>query len=163
MKFLSKVLQITILFSINTAYARSMGSAQKPTPQPQPTPQQFPQPSQKITPPVIQPKPQPTIIPAPLPQQKPQPIQQSAQERSYKDIVIHIKNARNVWNASRSMLSEEFVRTIVQKGRALKLSNFQIEALLQTARDIHAQFSGNKNKDIAILQSIDKQIAAAIR
>lgn len=147
-----------MLFGMSPIIARGVGGAipapaQKP---PQPIPQQIPQVPQKGIPPIMPQKPQPAI-PKPVPVQ--QPI---AQERSYKDLVIYIKNSGNVWDASRSILSGEFVRTIVQKARALRLSNLQVEALLQTARDMHAQFSGDKNKDIAILQAINKQIAAAI-
>lgn len=159
MKFLLKTLSITIFLGISPIFARSTG-----TPTPPPASQQIPPVPQKITPPIIPQKPQPSVIPTPIQQQKQQPIQQPLiQEKSYKDLVTYIKNSRNVWNASTSMLSAEFVRTIVQKARTLKLSAFQAEALLQTARDIHAQFSGNKNKDIAILQAIDQQIAAAIK
>lgn len=170
MNFLRMILIITLL-GINHINPRSMGGSAQPIPQPaqpsiQPTPpQQLPirRPSPQIIPqPRVQPPMQPK--PAPIPTKKPSPMAQpQSPEKSYKDMVTYIKNARNVWDNSRSLLTTEFVNTIIQKSRSLKLNDLQQEALLQTARDLHAPFSGNKNKDIAILQSIDNQIAAAIK
>jgi hypothetical protein len=93
-----------------------------------------------------------------------QPVQKQPlqQKESYKDLVVFVKNYRNAWDNSRSMLRTDFVNTVAQKARAANLDDFQLEALLQTARDFHGIFSGNQNKDIAILQSVDNQIAAAI-
>jgi hypothetical protein len=104
-----------------------------------------------------QPQPRPTArINQPV---QTQPIQR---KESYRDLVTFVKNA-HAWDNSRSMLRTDFVNTVVQKAQAANLDGFQLEALLQTARDLHGIFSGNQNKDIATLQSVNNQIAAAIR
>ncbi len=137
MKFLKNLLPILAIFTISSVSAKKRGgAAPRATAQPQqPAPTQINQPVQK------------------------QPLQQ---RESYKDLVAFVKNAGNVWDNSRSMLRTDFVNTVVQKAQATNLDDFQLEALLQTARDMHGIFSGNQNKDIATLQSVNNQITAAI-
>jgi hypothetical protein len=135
MNFLKNITVFSLLFIINFSNAKNIGGA----------------PAYTATPPSSQPA--PTMR---------QPIQQPpAQERSYKDLVAYIKNSSNAWDRN-GMLNKEFVATILQKARALGIEDFQLEALLQTARDMHGIFSGDQNKDIAILQAVDRQIDAAV-
>lgn len=139
MKFFANVLSIIVLFAINSVSARQMGGA-APAPKP-----------------AVQPQPIP-VVNRPLPQQQP-----AAQKQTYKDLVAYVKNAGNVWDTTKGMLRPDFVTTMIQKARAARLEDFQLEALLKTARDMHGIFSGNQNKDIATLQAVDNQIAVAIR
>jgi len=133
------IVSTVVLFTINFLDARTVSSAgRKPTPQAKRAP--------------IKTTPQ-------------QPIQQPiAQEPlSYRELDTYIKNAPNAWDNVNGKLQADFVTTIVQKARALRLDDFQLEALLQTARDVHGIFSGNAQRDIATLQSLDNQIATAVR
>ncbi len=140
MKILKKILSIVILFAVSSLSAK--------------------QTAKKSSRPAAQPKPIPTQINRqPIPQQQPTTQGQS----SYAELVTYIKNAANVWDNATAKLRSDFVTTIVQKARALGLEDFQLEALLQTARDMHGIFSGNPTRDIALLQSLDTQISTAIR
>jgi hypothetical protein len=85
------------------------------------------------------------------------------EKQSYKDLVNYIKKATNTWDNTNKILNEDFVDTLVKKARQAQLENFQLDALLQTARDAHAQFSNNSNNNIAILELLEKQRANAIR
>lgn len=105
---------------------------------------------------------------------RPQPVAQSSfakasadkqpvmQEKSYKDMVNFVKKTSNVWDSRDGRLNSEFIYTIIRKANQLNLDNDQLGSLLQTARDVHGIFSGNQNKDIAILNMIETQIKAAI-
>lgn len=134
MKSLGRITIFSLLFIINFSNAKNIGGA----------------PAYTATPP---------SQPAPTMQQAIQ--QPTAQEQSYKDLVAYVKSSGNAWDRN-GMLNKEFVATILQKARALGLEDFQLEALLQTARDMHGVFSGNQNNDIAILQAVDRQIDAAV-
>ena len=142
MKFFKNTLSIILLFTINSIHARTATVA-SPTIQPQP-------PVTKITtPPVTQ---KPAVQ-----------LKQMVQPQSYKDLVAYVKNSRDVWDNTQGILKTDFVATMIQKARASHLNALQLEALLQTARDIHGIFSGNQNKDISLLQSVENQITAATR
>jgi len=141
MNFFKNILLIVALFTIHSLSPRVVGAGTpaKPAVQPQPVPMK------RVAQPPIQ---QPPII---------------QQKQSYKNLVDYVKTTQNVWDNRNGILREDFVTTMIQKARTSNLDTFQLEALLQTARDIHGRFSGNKNQDITILQSVDNQIAAAIR
>lgn len=132
-----------MLFSIKSMNPRmsSKPVTTTPTTQPMPTPQK-----KIVNPPVIQTQ-QPAVV----------------QKQSYKDLVFYIKNATNVWDNSSERLKTDFVTTIVTKARAANLEDFELDSLLQTARDIHAQFSDNQNKNITILKSLENQRVTAIK
>ncbi len=136
MKFLRNLLPVLVIFTISSLSAKKRGGgAPRTTEQPQPRP------STRIN----------------------QPVQeQPAQGQSYKDLVTFVKNYRNAWDNAQGKLTTNFVNTVAQKAQAANLDDFQLEALLQTARDLHGIFSGNQNKDIATLQSVNNQITAAI-
>ncbi|HLC07455.1 MAG TPA: hypothetical protein VJJ26_04685 [Candidatus Babeliales bacterium] len=138
MKFFKNTLSIVLLFTINSISARAVGgSAQAPKRATQPQP-----------------------IPARIVNQP--PVQQpAAQKQSFRDLVAYVKSANNVWDDTHLMLRTDFITTVVQKARAAHLDDFQLEALLQTARDLHGKFSGNRTHDIHILQDINQQIALA--
>ena len=144
MKYFKNIVTLITLFAFAYMNPKNIGRA-------------VPQPA-----PVSQAKPIPTrTVPSTQPIRKPAPMQPVKKE-SYKDLVDYVKNARNAWDAQKGMLNSSFVTIMVQKGQAANLESFQIEALLQTARDVHGIFSGNPQKDIAILQSVDKQINNAV-
>ena len=146
MNFFKNVIPLIVLLCINSINAKRMGStATKPAPAP------------AAKTPVIQ---QPAVR---------QPITSSfakatadTQERSYKDLVNYIKNASNVWDRANARLKSEFNYDLIKKANLLKLDNVQLEALLQTARDVHGIFTGNQAKDKNILTTIEDQIQAAI-
>jgi hypothetical protein len=137
MKFLKNLLPILVIFTITSVSAKKRGGgAPRVTEQPQSRP------AARINQPV----------------QK-QPTQR---EESYKDLVAFVRNYRNAWDNANGRLRTDFVDTMIQKAQATNLDGFQLEALLQTARDLHGIFSGNQNKDIATLQAVENQINAAI-
>ena len=133
MKFFTNVVSIIVLCTINSVNARTRDGAAA---QPQPTP----------------------VANRPTVHQKP-----TISNPSYNDLVAYVKNATNVWDNARGLLRADFIATVIQKANAAGLESFQIDALLRTARDMHGIFSSNQNRDIAILQAIDNQIAATIR
>lgn len=137
MKFLRNLLPVLVIFTMSSVSAKKRGGG---------APRATAQPPARPTAPIN------------LPVQK-QPVQQ---RESYKDLVTFVKNASNAWDNAQGKLTTNFVNTVAQKARAAQLDNFQLEALLQTARDLHGVFSGNQNKDIATLQSVNNQITAAI-
>jgi hypothetical protein len=133
------------------------GGAQVPAQQPIPAPAPQSAPS---------PQPAPVAAPAPTPVRNvPIPAQKSGMPNipTFSNLVVHVKNARGAWDGTTQKLNTAFVADIVQQSRLAQLDPLQIETLLQTARDVHGIFSGNQQKDIAILQSVDNQIAAAIQ
>jgi hypothetical protein len=139
MKFLRKLLPALVLFTITCVSAKKRGGG---APQITQQPQLQPKPSTRVNQPVQQ-----------------QPIQSA---ESYKGLVAFVKKFPNAWDNANARLKTDFVNTMIQKAQAAHLDDFQLEALLQTARDFHGIFSGNQNKDIATLQSVNNQIAAAI-
>jgi hypothetical protein len=144
MNFIKYMCLISAVCSINFIDTRTRGSAQQPT-QPQP----------------VQPRPIPAQRSPQAPVQQP-PLAQPSQ--SYRNLSTYIKrNAQNVWDNRNGILRSEFVNSIVQQARASQLNDFQLEALLQTARDIHGVFSGNQARDISILQAVNNQIATALQ
>jgi|GEM_PF-5990697 len=136
MNLLKKISLLTVLLTINFTNGKSL---QKPMINP-PTGQATPAQKKPIQTPVIQ-----------------------KEKQSYKDLVNYIKKATNTWDNTNKILNEDFVDTLVKKARQAQLENFQLDALLQTARDAHAQFSNNSNNNIAILELLEKQRANAIR
>src|SRR5207253_3062915 len=102
-------------------------------------------------------------VPMRIINQPPRRQQPTMQEQSYKDLIAYVKNAYNAWDKRNGVLKSDFVTTMIQKARIAHLDDFQLESLLQTARDMHGEFSGNQKRDVAILQSVDAQIITAIR
>lgn len=145
MKSFQNILSIIALFALNPVNARRASTRiPKPTLQPQPIL------TKAINQPLVQ---------------KQSPIQQqpTIEKQSYKNLVTDVKSSNNVWDNTRELLRADFVTTMIQKARTANLDAIQLEALLQTARDFHGKFSGNAAQDIAILQSVNNQIAAAIK
>lgn len=139
---------VCIATSIN---ARQVGQApaQRPAqPQPMPAP--------VVKQPIPQPKPAPAMK-QPVLQQKP-----AAQVPTFQNLIMSVKNASNVWDRTNNRLNSNFIDSIVRQAHAAQLDTLQLETLLKTARDIHGIFSGNQQKDIAILHSVESQIIAAI-
>ena len=83
------------------------------------------------------------------------------QARSYRDLVNYVKNTPSSWDAD-GKLNAEFISAMVEKSRQLNLDNAQLESLLQTARDTHSIFSGNKMQNIGILQFVEAQIKSVL-
>jgi hypothetical protein len=148
MKYFNHIIAIIVLLIFNFMIPRSLSTPSQRQPLPTPKP---------ATPVITIP-----VQPKPIPKVDKPVIAQPIKNESYKDLVSYVKNARNTWDVQKGLLNASFVTTIVQKGKAANLEPFQIEALLQTARDVHGIFSGNPQKDIAILQSVDKQINNAV-
>ncbi len=144
MKFFVKILCVTILVLNNTSLdARAAGAKRA---------KQAPQ--KKQTPVSKQPVKQQGRATQPATRQ---------QQQTYKDLVAFVKTNRNAWDSTKKMLSNTFIDSMLAKARELNLEDFQLEALLKTARDMHGVFSGNQNNDIAILQSVDQQITNAVQ
>jgi hypothetical protein len=139
MKFFTFMMTIITSLFINSTHAKNIGSTaqSRQVAQPQPKPTQI-----KVQPPIQQP---------------------IAQKESYKDLVTYVKNAKNTWDNKNALLRSDFITHMIQKAKASNLDGFQLEALLQTARDVHGIFSDDEDTNIAILQSVDNQIFAALQ
>jgi len=139
MNFFKNTFIAIVIFTTLPIDAKIMGGAGRPSPYP-----------------VAQPKP----VPAPAPAPAKQP---AAQIPTFQSLIAYVKNTPSAWDRANARLNTSFVSDIVKQGRAAQLDALQLETLLQTARDMHGIFSGNQQKDSAILQSVANQIAAAIQ
>lgn len=144
MKAFKNIVAVIIFLSINGIQAkRTGGASQVPVAQPTTRPVYTPQPQ-------VQPKPQPQIQP-------------SKQAQTFPQLVDYVKksNVATVWDNGNKLLKQTFVADVMQKAKAANLDANQFDILLEIARDAHAQFTGNQNQDIAILEGIEKQMVAA--
>jgi hypothetical protein len=146
MKIFKSIFSFSILFSTHFIDARVGASSQR-----QQSVQQTPSSFVKTTADTQQP-----VMPS--------SVKTSAdmQEKSYKDLVNYVKNVSNAWDRPNRQLNPEFISTMIQKARQLNLDNIQLQSLLETARDIHAIFSGDRPHDVAILNWVNHQIREAL-
>lgn len=75
--------------------------------------------------------------------------------KTYADLVKYVKEYQYTWDNQKQMLHEPFVNQMIKAAEEANLEEFQLKALLQTARDKHAIFTGNPEKDRAILEKIN--------
>lgn len=111
---------------------------------------------------VKQPQARPIPAPKPAAVQK-SPAKPTAQTSTFQSLIAYVKNTPNAWDRANGKLSTNFINDMTKQARAAKLDALQLETLLQTARDVHGVFSGDQQKDRAILQSVATQIAIAIQ
>ena len=137
MKF-HNLLVIIVLCTIGSINARTMGTtAPKPVITGQPTNQPVVTPPQK---PVINTQ-QPTV-----------------QINTFAQLSNKIKGGGIlIWDKGSQLLNQNFVNTLVNDAKAAKITDDQLEFLLNMARDYHAQFRGNREQDIKILNALAAQ------
>jgi len=148
MKIFKGLISLFVLFCMLSINAKRTGSA---IVQPQPSP------TTVVRQPVVQqPSARQTTVRQPITQQS------SMQEKSYRDLVNYVKNAPNVWDHIKGQLNPEFISAMIQKARQLNLDTMQLQALLETARDVHAIFFNDRPRDTAILNWVNHQIREAL-
>lgn len=89
-------------------------------------------------------------------------LQTKTTTQTYPQLVAFVKNQRNIWDAKSDMLNRAFIKTMMDNALAAGLDDIQLDALLQTARDYHAQFPKDREATIAILQNLEAQRADAV-
>jgi hypothetical protein len=102
--------------------------------------------------------------PAPTPTEKPvteeKPVQVAA--KTFKQLIDEVKGAKGVWVDSEKIFNPEFEKRIASAALVANLDADQLSLLLQMARDYHAMFTGNQEKDRAILNNLARKRADLI-
>jgi hypothetical protein len=78
------------------------------------------------------------------------------QKKSFKQFVDYVKTAQGVWDSKNNLLASSFVQKLCDDAFASDMTDFQLDFLLQVARDYHAQFAGNSN-DSRTLRALEQQ------
>jgi len=93
----------------------------------------------------------------------PAPVQQvPVTVKTYKQLVDDVKNARDAWNNSTKKLNAAFTDRIASSALAADLEDYQLDSLLQIARDYHAIFTGNPSEDRNLLNSLAQERRAIV-
>ena len=142
MKTFKNILIIIALSTPTIIFPKIVTGTQKPTPQPTPT---YVQPPQIKTPTAGAGAPQ---IPS---------------KKTFAQLVTEVKNDRTAWDNTTKKLNTSFIFTITEAVITSELEDYQFDLLLQMARDYHAQFTGNEQTDINILNGLTQQRNELIR
>lgn len=93
----------------------------------------------------------------------PAPVQQVAvTAKTYKQLVDDVKGARDAWNSSTKKLNGSFTDRIASSALAADLEDYQLDSLLQIARDYHAIFTGKPSEDRNLLSSLAQDRQAIV-
>lgn len=149
MKIINKIICLLAFFAAGESLARATGAAAQ-LPQNQPN-----QPNQPV------PAPAPQRIPAPAPQLIPAPApQQPGQKITYKQLHDTIlKNNAGIFAGNK--FNDTYITQAITAAQNADIGKEGLIALLQTARDQWAPFTGNDADDLGILRAINQQIDAA--
>jgi len=82
--------------------------------------------------------------------------------KTYKQLVDDVKNAGDAWNNTTKKLNASFTDRIASGALAADLEDYQLDSLLQTARDYHAIFTGNPSEDRNLLNSLAQERQAIV-
>lgn len=103
--------------------------------------------------PIVQPEPEPKPVIRQHREQKP---------TTFKSLMIFVKNSKLAWDNINKRLDSTFVNSMINLVQQAQLEDTHLQALLQTARDVHGVFSNNSDENLEILEDVGSQIAAAI-
>src|SRR5690348_17331035 len=137
MKILNKAICLLVFFAVGQSCARVVGpdAPQQPGPN-QPAPQRVP-------------------APAPQPQGP-----QLTYKQLHDNILKESPTAAGMFTGNK--FSEGYIAQEIGVAKAYGLGKEGLRALLQTARDKWASFTGRNDEDIVILRDINQQIDTAV-
>lgn len=82
---------------------------------------------------------------------------QAIQPNTFSALVQFIKIVPNIWQTEQNKFSQEFINDLAAKAQAANLKNFQLDLLLDMARDYRAPFTGNSDQDLIIVNRCNLQ------